>query len=136
MKNKFKKIFAKLTPWSLGEDFSSVELKSKKDALFILTYKNKKIGVLEHKNDKWYFEYDKQFKKEQFIVPIIDFPIIEKKYEFDELPPFFAARIPNLNQPFHLKKLSKFKGDKNDMVSLLEIFGEKSINNPYELILQ
>jgi len=135
MKNKIKKIFTKLTPWSIGEDFSSENFKSKKEALFILTYKGKKIGILEHKNNKWYFNYDDQYKKERFIAPLIDFPIIEKKYEFEELPPFFAARIPNINQPFHFKKLLKYKGDKDDLVSLLEIFGQKSINNPYELIL-
>jgi len=135
MKNKIKKIFAKLTPWSIGEDFSSEKLKSKKDAKFILTYKGKKIGILEYKNNKWHYRYADQYKKELFIAPLIDFPIIEKEYVFDELPPFFAARIPSLNQPFHFKKILKFKADKNDLVSLLEIFGQKSINNPFELIL-
>jgi len=135
MKNKIKKIFTKLTPWSIGEEFSSSNLNSKKDAQFILTYKGKKIGILEHKNNKWRFWYDEQYKKELFIAPIIDFPIVDKIYEFDELPPFFAARIPSLNQPFHFKKLLKYNGDKNDLVSLLEIFGQKSINNPFELML-
>jgi len=135
MKSKIKKILTKLTPWSIGEDFSSENLKSKKEARFILKYKEKEIGVLEHKKDKWLFKYSEQYKKEQFIKPLIDFPIIEKNYEFEELPPFFAARIPNLNQPFHFKKLIKHNGDKNDLVSLLEIFGQKSINNPFELIL-
>jgi len=135
MKSKIKKILIKLTPWSIGEDFSSKNLKSKKKARFILKYKEKEIGVLEHKENKWIFKYSDQYKKSRFIAPLIDFPVIEKIYEFEELPPFFAARIPNLNQPFHLKKLSKYKGDKNDLVSLLEIFGRKSINNPFELIL-
>jgi len=135
MKNKIKKILTKLTPWSIGEDFSSENLKSKKEAQFILSYKGKIIGILEHKGNKWIFKYSDDYKKNQFIAPLIDFPIVNKIYEFEELPPFFAARIPNLNQPFHLKKLSKYKGDKNDLVSLLEIFGQKSINNPFELIL-
>ena len=69
------------------------------------------------------------------MLPLIDFPVINKIYELDELPPFFAARIPNLNQPFHIKKLLKRNGDKNDIVSLLEVFGQKSVNNPFELIL-
>ena len=47
--------------------------------------------------------------------------------------PFFATRIPNLNQPYHKSKLEKSAGDKTNLVSLLKIFGEKSINNPYEL---
>jgi len=135
MKNKIKKILTKLTPWSISDNFTSENLKSKKEARFILTYKGKNIGVLEHKNNKWYFKYDDQYKKELFVAPLIDFPIVEKNYEFEELPPFFAARIPNINQPFHFKKLAKYKGDKNDLVSLLEIFGQKSINNPFELSL-
>ena len=90
---------------------------------------------MEYKENKWHFKYDEQFKNERFIAPLIDFPIVDKNYEFEELPPFFAARIPNLNQPFHFKKLLKYNGDKNDLVSLLEIFGQKYINNPFELIL-
>ena len=131
-----KKIFSKLTPWSIGQDFSSEEFKSKKDARFVLSYKNKEIGILSHKSNKWYFEYAKQFKEERFVAPLVDFPIVDKKYEFDELPPFFATRIPNFKQPYHAKKLLKHKGDKNDLVSLLEIFGQKSINNPFELLLE
>jgi len=132
---KIKKLLTKLTPWSIGEDFSSENLNSKKEARFILTYREKVIGILEHKGNKWNFNYSDQYKRELFIAPLIDFPVIDKNYEFEELPPFFAARIPNLNQPFHFKKLSKYKGDKTDLVSLLEIFGQKSINNPFELIL-
>ena len=135
MKNKIKKILTKLTPWSIDKKFSNGNLISKKDAKFFLLYKGKEIGILEHKNNKWYFMYSNDYKKNQFVLPLIDFPVINKTYEFDELPPFFAARIPNLNQPFHLKKLLKYNGDKNDIVSLLEIFGRKSINNPYELIM-
>jgi HipA-like protein len=135
MRNKIKKLLTKLTPWSIGEDFSSKNLKRKKEARFIITYNGKTIGILEHKGNKWIFKYSEQYKKEQFVAPLIDFPIVDKNYEFEELSPFFAARIPNLNQPFHLKKLSKYEGDKNDLVSLLEIFGKKSINNPFELIL-
>ncbi len=135
MKNKIKKTLAKLTPWSIGEDFSSENLKSKREARFTLSYKEKIIGTLEHKGNKWIFKYSDYYKKNQFIAPLIDFPIVNKIYEFEELPPFFATRIPNLNQAFHLKKISKYKGDKNDLVSLLEIFGQKSINNPFELIL-
>lgn len=135
MKNKIKKIFTKLTPWSIGDEFSSKNLNSKKEARFILSFKGKTIGTLEHKDSKWVFKYSDEYIKNQFVSPLIDFPIIDKTYEFEELPPFFAARIPNLNQPFHMKKLLKYKGDKNDLVSLLEIFGRKSINNPYDLIL-
>jgi len=135
MKKIIKNIFTKLTPWSVDEDFLQENFNSKKDAKFFLSYKGKNIGILEHKNNKWIFQYSEELKNNQFISPLMDFPIIDKIYQFDELPPFFAARIPNLNQPFHQKKLSKHGGDKNDIVSLLEIFGQKSINNPFDLII-
>ncbi len=135
MKNKIKNILEKLTPWSIDNDVTAKNYESKKEAMFVLSYKAKKIGILLHKNSKWIFKYSDEYIKNQFVSLLIDFPIIDKVYEFEELPPFFAARIPSLNQPFHTKKIKKHNGDKNDLVSLLEIFGKKSINNPYELVL-
>ncbi len=135
MNTKIKKILTKLTPWSVDNNYFKENHINAKDATFILIYKDKNIGILEHKNNKWYFKYSDDFISEKFMLPLIDFPILNKKYEFDELPPFFAARIPKINQPFHDEKISKHKGDKNDVVSLLEIFGKKSINNPFELKL-
>lgn len=135
MKESIKKIFSKLTPWGVDEEFFSNEVENSKDGKFILSFKGKIIGILEYENDKWIFKYSKEFKKNQFVSPIIDFPDINKTYEFDELMPFFATRIPNLNQPFHKKKLEKYEGNKNDLVFLLQIFGERSINNPFNLKL-
>lgn len=135
MKNKVKHIFKNLVPWLFDDNEDGKHYTSKKDAQFTLWYKNKPIGNLEHKDNKWVFEYSEDYKKDNFIVPLMDFPVIDKIYEYDELPPFFATRIPNLNQPFHQKKISKYKGDTSDIVSLLEIFGKKSINNPYLLVI-
>lgn len=134
MKNKIKKIFTYITPWAVDNDLQAPKYNKTKEGNFVLKYKNKTIGTLEYKNNKWIFKYSDQFKNEQFIEPIIDFPNIDKVYESEELPPFFASRIPNLKQDFHLKKLEKYKGDKNDLVSLLKIFGKKSINNPFKLL--
>ena len=135
MKESIKKIFSKLTPWGVDEEFFSNEIENSKDGKFVLSFQRKTIGVLEYENDKWIFKYSEEFKQNQFVSPIIDFPDINKTYEFDELMPFFATRIPNLNQPFHKKKLEKYEGNKNDLVSLLQIFGERSINNPFNLKL-
>jgi HipA-like protein len=135
MKKSIKKIFSKLTPWGVDEEFFSNKIENSKAGKFILSFQGKIIGILEYENDKWIFKYSEEFKQNQFVSPIIDFPDINKTYEFDELMPFFATRIPNLNQPFHKKKLKKYKGNKNDLVSLLQIFGERSINNPFNLKL-
>jgi HipA-like protein len=118
----------------LPDFFNTSNLSEKTNrAVFVLTYKNKIIGFLEYKDKKWLFRYSENFKKNNFINPLLDFPLIDKEYQFTALPPFFAARIPSINQPFHKKKLLKYKGNVNDIVSLLEIFGVKSINNPFEL---
>jgi HipA-like protein len=132
MKEKFNTILRKLTPW--GDDELLPKLDSNdNNAKFELLFDDKLIGVLEFYENKWIFEYSDEYKEKQFVLPLINFPDINKKYEFRELMPFFAARIPNLNQPHHEKKLEKLDGDKTNLVSLLKIFGEKSINNPFEL---
>lgn len=133
MKKQLKDLFKKLTPWSVDENFHQGTGSQTKYELFELIFENKKIGILKFANGKWTFEYSDFFKENQFILPLIDFPDIEKKYEFDELAPFFASRIPSLNQPFHEMKLEKNEVNKRDLASLLKIFGEKSINNPFEL---
>ncbi|MBN4085245.1 HipA N-terminal domain-containing protein [Flavobacteriaceae bacterium AH-315-B10] len=133
MKEKIKNIFKKLTPWSGDEDFLSKLNPNNEDGKFELSYEDKLIGTLEFAEDTWIFKYSEEYKKELFVLPMIDFPDVNKKYVFDELMPFFATRIPNLNQPYHEHKLEKLEGDKKSLVSLLKIFGEKSINNPFEL---
>ncbi len=127
-------IFKKLIPWNQEKDFHLDHATARRDATFELRYKGKLIGTLRHKNGKWYFSYSDEYKQKPFVTPLANFPKIDKDYVFDELPPFFATRIPALNQPYHQKKLAKYKADKNDLVALLEIFGRRSINNPFELI--
>ncbi len=133
MKEKIKNIFQKLTPWSGDDDFLSKLKSENENGKFQLLFGDKLIGTLEFNENKWTFKYSKEYLKEQFVLPMIDFPDVNKVYEFDTLMPFFAARIPNLNQPYHEHKLVKWEGDKTSLVSLLKIFGEKSINNPFEL---
>lgn len=133
MKEKLKKILQKLTPWSGNDEFLSKLNSENENAKFELLFEDKLVGILQFNKDKWIFEYSEEYKEKQFVLPLINFPDIKKKYEFEELMPFFATRIPNLNQPYHEKKLEKLEGDKTSLVSLLKIFGEKSINNPFEL---
>ncbi|MEZ4797639.1 MAG: HipA N-terminal domain-containing protein [Flavobacteriaceae bacterium] len=133
MKEKLKYLYKKLTPWSVDEDLISKISSTDEDGMFELLFEDKLIGTLEYQNEKWIFKYSDSFKKNPFVLPLIDFPDIDKVYEFEELMPFFAARIPNLNQPYHEWKLDKYEGDKTSLVSLLKIFGEKSINNPFHL---
>lgn len=133
MKENLKSILKKLTPWSGNDEFLSKLDSENENGKFELLFEGKIVGILEFNKSKWFFEYSEEYKKDQFVLPLMNFPDIEKKYKFDELMPFFATRIPNLNQPYHKSKLKKSDGDKTNLVSLLKIFGEKSINNPYEL---
>ncbi|MBN2890702.1 MAG: hypothetical protein JXL97_02440 [Bacteroidales bacterium] len=120
-----------LNMWKVdGMDY--LDNSSRDKTMFEITFKDKLIGILEY-DKKWIFFYSDEFKNNPFITPITDFPDINKKYESNSLWPFFATRIPTLNQPFHFKKIEKAKIDKNDPVALLKLFGSKSISNPFHL---
>lgn len=101
---------------------------------FVLSLNNLKVGTLRFENGMWYFEYTSEFIAQKTFAPIIDFPDPKKKYKGSELWPFFATRIPNLNQPFHLKKIQNANIDKEDEVSLLKVFGRETITNPFQLL--
>jgi HipA-like protein len=100
---------------------------------FILALGDFKIGILRYEKGVWYFEYTSEFISKKPFAPIRDFPDTQKKYQASELWPFFATRIPSLNQPFHLKKIEKANIDKNNEVSLLKVFGKDTITNPFQL---
>ncbi len=101
---------------------------------FILNYGSRTVGTLTYSKGEWVFKYSEDFRKEQFTNVITDFPDLNKEYKNSELWPFFASRIPTLNQPFQLKKIKKHSVDKTDPVGLLKIFGNETINNPYRLV--
>lgn len=100
---------------------------------FYLTYKNTTIGILAYSLGMWEFKYSEEFKEKQPIQPIIDFPDINKIYKQNILWPFFAARIPALNQPYQIKKIKKANIQKHDSVGLLKLFGKETITNPFLL---
>jgi len=133
MKEKIKNILQKLTPWAGNDEFMSKLNSENENGKFQLLFEDKLIGILEFNGNKWIFGYSDNYKANPFVLPLINFPDINKIYEFDHLMPFFATRIPNLNQPYHKQKLEILEGDKASLVTLLKIFGEKSINNPFEL---
>jgi len=133
MKEVIKDVFKKLTPWAVDPDIKS-DFKNENDhGEFELKFENNIVGFLKYDDSKWTFKYSDEFISEKPLLPLIDFPNVNKVYEFEHLMPFFAARIPNLNQPYHEKKIKKFNGNKKSEVSMLRIFGKKSINNPFEL---
>ena len=101
---------------------------------FKLTYENQIIGFLEYSKGLWSFQYSDEYKNDSSKQPIIDFPDKEKKYTASTLWPFFATRIPTLNQSYQYKKIKKANIEKNDSVGLLKLFGNQTINNPFLLV--
>lgn len=107
---------------------------TKAGAQFFLKYKSLLIGILKYHKEEWIFEYSEEFKNDNSIKPISDFPDINKTYRSQTLWPFFATRIPTINQSYHLKKIRKANADRNSSVDLLKIFGNETINNPFKLV--
>ncbi|MCO6491894.1 MAG: hypothetical protein J5I98_25990 [Phaeodactylibacter sp.] len=66
--------------------------------------------------------------------PLVDFPDVNKTYSYEELPPFFAHRIPGLGQPKVQKIILEEKIDAHSEVELLKGFGKLSISNPFQLL--
>ncbi|MBK5203667.1 MAG: HipA N-terminal domain-containing protein [Prolixibacteraceae bacterium] len=115
-----------------GMDFKDNPADSQ--GVFRLVYGKQLIGVLTYSNGVWSFEYSSEFKRNSFAQPIMDFPVKEKKYTNEQLWPFFATRIPSLNQPYQIKKIEQANISKNDSVGLLKLFGTETITNPFRLV--
>lgn len=114
-----------------GMEFSDNPSGSK--GVFHLVYGKLLIGILMYNGEYWSFKYSDEFIKDTRVNLIIDFPHLEKEYTSKELWPFFATRIPSLNQPYHLKKIQKANIRDNDSVELLKLFGNETITNPFRL---
>jgi HipA-like protein len=126
---KFIKTFGKL--WKTDEQTEIYT--PKENVKFSLKYQNLTIGNLILDNDVWIFEYAEDFKKQTNIVPLTDFPRLDKVYESNELFPFFVERIPSLSQPKVKKIITEEKIDTNNEVQLLKRFGKTTITNPFQL---
>ncbi|MEI6409405.1 MAG: HipA N-terminal domain-containing protein [Bacteroidota bacterium] len=98
---------------------------------FKLSYGNLQIGTLSLSNGIWSFIYSNEFKEQDSIKPLPDFPDVENVYKSSELYPFFALRIPGSGQ-LKAKGYRSEKG-KQDTVELLKLFGHRTIANPFLL---
>ncbi len=127
MLDKLKKILS--TP----EWLENLVTPKDKRASFILTYDKLVIGFLNVADGKWEFSYSEDFKKQDELKPIVDFPDKNRIYTSTDLWPFFASRIPSLSRPSIKEILDKSEIDSNDLVELLKLFGQKTISNPFHL---
>ena len=130
MMNKLKSVLF----WR-SEGFEGLKTPQNIDARFELSYKNLTIGYLSLVKGKWSFAYDEEFKNQKHLMPMIDFPDVNKVYESEELWPFFTSRIPSPSQPEVQLEIRRQKVDAENEVSLLDLFGKRTITNPFLLEL-
>jgi HipA-like protein len=121
----FKKLLARLF-WS--EIHFDMVLADDDDAMFNVNLGKLLVGTLLYSDGVWYFRYSDEFKIQNRILPLANFPSKDKEYSTRELWPFFASRIPSNAQ----LQIDKDK-PKEDIVTLLRRFGRRTIANPYEL---
>ena len=122
---KFKKILARLF-WS--ESQNDMVLATEDDATFNVNLGKLLVGTLLYSAGVWYFSYSNEFKLQNRILPLANFPSKDTEYSTRDLWPFFASRIPS-NAQLQIEK----DKPKEDVVTLLRRFGRRTVANPYEL---
>ena len=125
-----RKIINKLWKTDEQEDLTVPALAK---GIFMLYYQDLPIGKLSVSEGKWVFMYSEDFKKQDTVRKLIDFPQADKIYISENLWPFFAHRIPGLGQPKVQEIIKKENIDSDNEVDLLRRFGKHSITNPFEL---
>jgi hypothetical protein len=118
----------------LGKYFKSEEqpeelpLAADIDARFVLTYKYLTLGYLNYSHGMWEFWYADEFKAQNKIDVLVDFPDKNQKYLSSYLWPFFAHRIPGLGQP-QIKAIIERENIKNevDLLKRFTMYSYKSV---------
>jgi len=126
-----KKLMDKAKDW-LGFAHS-VKAPPEAHAKFLLTYDDLLVGTLTVEDGLWKFEYSDNFRLEDELRPIVEFPDVNKIYVNEELWQFFASRIPSTEQPEVEEILKREHIQEDDAVGLLKLFGKRTIANPFEL---
>ena len=123
-----KKLKKALTRLFWSESQNDVVLASGDDATFKVSLGKLPVGTLLYMDGLWYFSYSDEFKMQNQILPLANFPSKEKEYTARELWPFFTSRIPS-NAQLQIEKDTPTE----DLVSLLMKYGRKTVSNPYVL---
>jgi len=103
---------------------------------FLLKYQSDEVGQLCYNGVEWSFAYSDWFKNQTELQPLFEFPDVQKVYINKNLWPFFESRIPSVKQPKVQEYIESHPSDKGNLVKLLSVFGNSSVNNPYKLINQ
>jgi HipA-like protein len=103
------------------------------EARFLLKYEDLLVGTLTAHDGKWRFEYSDDFRNNQELRPVIEFPEVQQVYESPELWQFFASRIPSPERAEVEAILQREQIREDDAVTLLKRFGRRTVTNPFEL---
>ena len=87
-----------------------------------------RVGVLLYEDGTWSFTYSDEYKAQDKLEPLINFPNLDQVYKSDQLWPFFASRLPGVSEPKDKERESM------DVLSLLKKYGCHVITNPYKLV--
>ena len=103
----------------------------------MLYFRKLPVGSLICHEGVWSFTYTQQFKaRSEEFYPIVGFRDLEKTYRSTTLWPFFLIRIPGLGQPEVQETIRREGLDATDEVALLRRFGERTLANPFVLIVK
>ena len=102
-------------------------------ARFRLCYGRLPVVDLSVKDGVWMLRYTDEFRSQDKLRPLVEFPDVERTYRSEELWPFFSMRIPSLQQSSIRRIVDSEQIDETDEVKLLQRFGRRSITNPFEL---
>src|SRR5436190_13139470 len=88
-------------------------------AQFLLKYKELTLGTLTVEDGLWQFEYSEEFKRNEHLRPLIEFPDPDEVYQSPDLWQFFAMRIPSAERPGIEEILRREDIPEDDAVRLL-----------------
>ena len=72
------------------------------------------VGVLLYEDGTWSFTYSDEYKAQDKLDPLVNFPNLDQVYKSDQLWPFFASRLPGVSE------LKEKEGESMDVLSLLK----------------
>ena len=127
-----KRVRQFISDWTEGLE-PSISI-AEDEVAFCVVLGGLEVGRLRLNDDEWVFNYTEEFRQQDKIKPIVDFPNKEKEYRSVELWPFFLLRIPSLKQPAVQEFLRSANVKSPTAAILLKQFGKRSIANPFELV--
>ena len=101
---------------------------------FVLMFRDLEIGQLRFVEDRWHFAYSDAFRAQDELQCLTNFSEPDRTYQGADLWPFFAQRIPSLQQPAVQRFMRKRDLTEVDEASLLRQFGRRTVANPFELL--